>query len=58
MKNQPIAPCLWFDTQAEEAANFYISIFKHSKIESISYYGKEGFEFHGKPEGAVMTVAF
>lgn len=57
MKNQ-IAPCLWFDGQAEEAANFYVSIFNNSKIESISRYGKEGFEFHGQKEGTVLTVAF
>jgi predicted 3-demethylubiquinone-9 3-methyltransferase (glyoxalase superfamily) len=53
-----IAPCLWFDTQAEEAAKFYVSIFDDSKIESISYFNKEGFETHGKPAGSVMTVAF
>lgn len=53
-----ITPCLWFDNQAEEAANFYTGIFKDSKIESISRYGKEGFEFHGKPEGTAMTVVF
>jgi predicted 3-demethylubiquinone-9 3-methyltransferase (glyoxalase superfamily) len=53
-----ISPCLWFDNQAEEAANFYISIFKNSKIESISRYGKEGFEFHGQKEGTVLTIGF
>lgn len=53
-----IIPCLWFDSQAEEAAKFYTSIFKNSKILAISRYGKEGFEFHGKPEGSVMTVEF
>lgn len=57
MTNQ-IAPCLWFDNQAEEAANFYVSIFKNSRIENISYYGKEGFEIHGKKEGTVLTVVF
>jgi len=57
MTNQ-IAPCLWFDNRAEEAARFYTSIFKNSSIEAISYYGKEGFEFHGQPEGTVLTVAF
>jgi predicted 3-demethylubiquinone-9 3-methyltransferase (glyoxalase superfamily) len=40
--------CLWFDNQAEEAAVFYTSVFKNSKIESISRYGKEGFEIHGQ----------
>jgi predicted 3-demethylubiquinone-9 3-methyltransferase (glyoxalase superfamily) len=53
-----ITPCLWFDSQAEEAANFYVSIFKNSKIESISRYGKEGFEIHGQKEGTVLTVVF
>lgn len=49
---------LWFDNQAEEAAKFYTSIFKNSKINDITRYGKAGFEFHGRPEGSVMTVAF
>lgn len=53
-----IAPCLWFDTQAEEAAQFYVSIFADSRIDTISRYGKEGFEVHGRPEGLVLTVAF
>lgn len=53
-----IAPCLWFDNQAEEAARFYTSIFKNSAIESTSYYTKEGFEIHGQKEGTVLTVAF
>ena len=53
-----ITPCLWFDNQAEEAANFYVSIFKKSKIESISHYGKEGFEIHGQKEGTVLTIDF
>ncbi len=56
--NHQIAPCLWFDNQAEEAANFYTSIFKNSKIENISRYGKEGFEYHGQKEGTVLTVGF
>lgn len=53
-----IAPCLWFDTEAEEAANAYVSIFKNSRISRISRYGKEGREVHGKPAGSVMTVEF
>ncbi|MFA9390249.1 MAG: VOC family protein [Prolixibacteraceae bacterium] len=56
--SKPIQPCLWFDHHAEDAALFYTSIFPNSKIESISRYGKEGFEFHGKPEGSVLTVSF
>jgi len=58
MAKQNITPCLWFDDQAEEAANFYTSIFKNSKIVSISRYGKEGFEIHGRKAGSVMTVNF
>jgi len=57
MKNQ-ITPCLWFDNQAEEAAIFYTSVFKNSKIDSITRFGNEGHEIHGQKEGAVMTVAF
>jgi predicted 3-demethylubiquinone-9 3-methyltransferase (glyoxalase superfamily) len=53
-----ITPCLWFDNQAEEAANFYTSIFKNSAITAVSRYGKEGFEFHGQAEGTAMTVVF
>ena len=55
---QKISPCLWFDTQAEEAANFYVSIFGNSGIDTISRFGKEGFEIHGRPEDSVMTVDF
>ena len=53
-----ITPCLWFDTQAEEAAKFYASVFNNSKIGKISRYGQEGFEVHGKKAGTVMTVEF
>ena len=53
-----IAPCLWFDDQAEEAAKFYTSIFHNSKIGRIARYGKEGYEIHGKPAGTVLTVEF
>ncbi len=55
---QKINPCLWFDNQAEEAANFYTSIFKNSKIGNITRYGKEGYEIHGREAGTVMTVDF
>lgn len=55
---QKITPCLWFDNQAEEAANLYTSIFKNSKIGNISRYGKEGYEIHGREEGTVLTVDF
>lgn len=53
-----ITPCLWFDSTAEEAAKFYTSIFKNSKLGKISRYGKEGYEIHGKLEGTVLTVEF
>ncbi len=58
MSKQKITPCLWFDSEAEEAAKFYVSLFKNAKINAVSRYGKEGFEFHQKPEGTAMTVAF
>ena len=53
-----IAPCLWFDTQAEDAAKFYVSVFKNSKITSISRFPDAGQDVHGKPAGSVMVVAF
>ena len=53
-----IRPCLWFDTQAEEAANFYVSIFENSRITQIARYGEAGFDIHGRPAGSVMTVMF
>jgi len=55
---QKITPCLWFDSNAEEAVNFYASVFKKSKIGKISRYGEEGYEIHGKPAGTVLTVEF
>ena len=55
---QKISPCLWFDDKAEEAAKFYTSIFKESKIGDVMRYGKEGYEIHGREEGTVMTVEF
>jgi predicted 3-demethylubiquinone-9 3-methyltransferase (glyoxalase superfamily) len=51
---QKITPCLWFDDQAEEAANFYTSIFKNSRILDVSRYGEAG----PRPAGMVMTVSF
>lgn len=55
---QKITPFLWFDCQAEEAANFYVSVFKDSRITNISRYGEEGYEIHGRPAGTVMIVEF
>ena len=53
-----ISTCLWFDNQAEEAANFYVSIFKNSKIGNITRYGDEAAKVSGRPKGSVMTVTF
>ncbi len=55
---QKISPCLWFDDQAERAARFYTSIFPNSKIVDICRYREAGQEFHGRPAGSVMAVAF
>ena len=55
---QRITPFLWFENQAEEAANFYASIFKRSRVGSIARYGEAGAKAAGRPEGTVMTVAF
>jgi len=55
---QKISPCLWFDTQAEDAAKFYTSVFKNSAIKQISRYGNAGREVHGKEPGSVMVVEF
>jgi predicted 3-demethylubiquinone-9 3-methyltransferase (glyoxalase superfamily) len=49
-----ITPCLWFDTEGEEAATFYVSVFPKSKILDVSRYGAAG----PRPEGTVMTVSF
>lgn len=55
---QQISPCLWFDHQAEEAARFYVSIFKKGKIRTITRYPAVGQEIHGRAPGSVMTVEF
>jgi predicted 3-demethylubiquinone-9 3-methyltransferase (glyoxalase superfamily) len=51
---QKITPCLWFDTEGEEAATFYTSVFPNSKITDVARYGEAG----PRAEGTVMTVAF
>lgn len=56
--NEPLTINLWFDKNAEEAANFYTSVFNDGEILSVSRYGKEGQEIHGMPEGHVMTIEF
>jgi predicted 3-demethylubiquinone-9 3-methyltransferase (glyoxalase superfamily) len=53
-KIQKITPFLWFNNQAEDAANFYVSIFKDSEVKKIIHYGEAG----PAPPGSVMTVAF
>ena len=55
---QKISPCLWFDNNAEEAVQFYVSKFKNAKIGNVTRYGKEGYEIHKKKEGTVMTIDF
>jgi predicted 3-demethylubiquinone-9 3-methyltransferase (glyoxalase superfamily) len=55
---QRLTTCLWFDGKAEDAAKFYTSIFKNSKITQISRYGGAGREVHGQAPGTVLTVAF
>ena len=51
---QKINPCLWFNVNAEEAVNFYISVFKNSKIDILTRYGENA----PLPEGTVLTIAF
>jgi predicted 3-demethylubiquinone-9 3-methyltransferase (glyoxalase superfamily) len=51
---QKITPCLWFDTEGEEAATFYTSLFPNSRIVDVTHYGSAG----PRPEGTVMTVTF
>jgi predicted 3-demethylubiquinone-9 3-methyltransferase (glyoxalase superfamily) len=53
-----ITPCLWFDIEAEAAAQHYTAIFPNSRIKQISRYGAAGRDVHGKEAGSVMTVAF
>jgi len=55
---QKITPFLWFDHQAEEAANFYASIFRNSKVGHIARYDEAGAKASGRPRGSAMTVAF
>lgn len=55
---QKITPCIWFDNQAEEAVNFYTSLFSNSKIGIISRYDKESAKESGQPEGSILTIEF
>ena len=55
---QKITSCLWFDNKAEEAVNFYVSVFKNSRVGQIARYGEAGANVSGRPKGSVMTVIF
>ena len=55
---QKLTPCLWFDDKAEEAAKFYVSIFKNAKLGPITRYGEAGANVSGRPKDSVMTVTF
>jgi predicted 3-demethylubiquinone-9 3-methyltransferase (glyoxalase superfamily) len=55
---QRITPCLWFDSEAEQAARFYVAVFPNSRLGAVSRYGEAGFEHHGRPAGSVLTVMF
>ena len=57
-KVQKITPFLWYNDRAEEAARFYVSVFKDAKIGKITRYGEEAVEASGMPAGTVMTVEF
>ena len=58
MNIRKIIPHLWFEDNAEEAAKFYTSIFKNSRIQDITHYGESAAEVSGRPKGTVMTVTF
>lgn len=58
MISPKMAICLWFDDQAEEAANYYCNIFENAHIGKISRFSSAGFEHHQKEEGSVMTIEF
>src|SRR4051812_46221142 len=55
---QKISTNLWIDSQAEEAVDFYLSVFKNARKGRRTHYGKAGQEFHGMHEGALMTLEF
>ena len=58
MLQQRITPCLWFDNQAEEAANYYVGIFPNSRITATTRYPSAGQEIHQQQAGSVMVVSF
>ena len=55
---QKITSNLWFDDRIEDAVKFYTSVFKNSRVGRITHFGKEGYEIHGRKEGAIMTIEF
>ncbi len=55
---QNFTPCLWFDSLAEEAVDFYVTVFRNSEITGLTRYTEAGAKASGKPVGTVMTVAF
>lgn len=55
---QKISTSLWFEKNAEEAVNFYVSLFKNSSIGRTIYYGEAGIEFHKQPKGTPMLIEF
>jgi predicted 3-demethylubiquinone-9 3-methyltransferase (glyoxalase superfamily) len=58
MLKQRLTPCLWFDHQAEDAASFYVGIFRNAKVNNVARYPNAGQEIHGQKAGSVMTVDF
>jgi predicted 3-demethylubiquinone-9 3-methyltransferase (glyoxalase superfamily) len=56
MALQKITPCLWFDSEAEEAARHYCSIFPNSRLLAVSHYGESGYEIHGRPAGSAVSL--
>ncbi len=58
MVEQKIVPHLWFDTNAEEAVAFYTSLFRGSRVGTVTRYGTEGYDVHKMPAGTVMTIEF
>lgn len=55
---QSITPCLWFNDQAEEAVNYYLSVFNNSKIIKATHYGDSAADIAGKQKNSVMTINF
>lgn len=58
MSNKFIVPCLWFNDQAEQAANFYTQLFPEGRVTAVSHYPESGGNPSGKPPGSVLTVEF